>query len=45
MAKREQHSQREAKKPKKAKPKESMPASGFASISKKGGDAVRPEKK
>jgi hypothetical protein len=44
MAKGEQHGNREAKKPKKVKPKESTP-SVFASIQKKANEATSLKKK
>ncbi len=45
MARGEQHGNREAKKPKKLKPKEAVPVSTFASIQKKAIEAASPKKK
>jgi hypothetical protein len=45
MARGDKHGNREAKKPKKVKPKEIAPVSTFSSIQKKAGEAARPNKK
>jgi hypothetical protein len=45
MARGDKHGNREAKKPKKVKPKETAPVSTFSSIQKKPGEAARPNKK
>jgi hypothetical protein len=45
MARSDKHGNREAKKPKKVKPKEAMPVSTFASIQKKELEATNPKKK
>jgi hypothetical protein len=45
MARGDKHGNREAKKPKKVKPKENAPVSTFASIQKKAGEAAKPTKK
>lgn len=45
MARGEQHGNREAKKPKKLKPKEIVPVSALASIQKKAREAVSTKKK
>ena len=45
MARGEQHGNREAKKPKKLKPKEAVPVSTFSSIQKKAVEAANQKKK
>lgn len=45
MARGEQHGNREAKKPKKIKPKETAPVSTLSSIQKKAHEAATPKKK
>lgn len=45
MARGEQHGNREAKKPKKLKPKETPPVSALASIQKKPREDASPKKK
>lgn len=45
MARSDTHGTREAKKPKKLKPKEAVPASTFASIQKKALEPAYPKKK
>jgi hypothetical protein len=45
MARSDKHGNREAKKPKKLKPKENVPVSTLASIQKKAAEAFHPKKK
>jgi hypothetical protein len=45
MSRGDTHGNREAKKPKKIKPKESAPVSVFSSIQKKAGEAAKSNKK
>jgi hypothetical protein len=45
MARSDKHGSREAKKPKKLKPKETAPISTLASIQKKAAEAAHPKKK
>jgi hypothetical protein len=45
MSRGDKHGNREAKKPKKLKPKEAVPVSTFASIQKKVIEAASPKKK
>jgi hypothetical protein len=45
MARGEQHGNRESKKPKKVKPKETLAASTFSSIQKKALETANPKKK
>jgi hypothetical protein len=45
MARGDKHGNREAKKPKKLKPKEAVPVSTFASLQKKALEGANPKKK
>ena len=45
MSRGDKHGNREAKKPKKIKPKQAAPVSTFSSIQKKAGEAAKSNKK